>query len=318
MFCPCQLAALMWQRPLQRLQVGECRVLSQYHKFIGAMSQLQCLVVLENFFRGTLPNDWLRSLTQLRVLQLGSPEGSAVSYGVSESGESYDITGGMAYGNRFTGAIPHALEGLTSIAKLAISRSGFRGTLPPELLCSLTSLLSVEFFENSLSGTVPLHGYMCAPLLETFNGFHNKLSGSVPTRIPTTIKDYSLGLNDMSGSIVELGIGLTFLTRLSLWGNRFEGALPWHEHMTSIVQYIADTNKFRGSILGSSSSHTSLDYLCIYFNYLSGALPERGLLNTPAIRGMVLMLNSLTGSLPEAGLVAASLLVLVRIADNAL
>eukprot|EP00971_Amphidinium_carterae_P250398 4970971-Amphidinium_carterae.1 len=121
----------------------------------------------------------------------------------------------------------------------------------------------------------------------------------------------------MTGSLPEWGFSrMTAISaEIILWGNRFEGSLLWLRSMSGLMHYIADSNKFKGSIL----THTfpnHLDYLCIYSNQLAGALPEEGLFSVSVLTALHAFANSLRGSLPEIGLHQLSLMVMMDVGDN--
>eukprot|EP00971_Amphidinium_carterae_P218120 4329977-Amphidinium_carterae.1 len=121
--------------------------------------------------------------------------------------------------------------------------------------------------------------------LQKLNLLMNQVSGSLPEMVPEACVFFQIGENDMTGPLPQDGLAkLKAVDTLCLWGNRFEGMLPWLRSMSSVIFYVADSNKLDGSILEHAFPN-KLQYLCIYNNQLSGVLPERGLKSISLMSG---------------------------------
>ena len=171
---------------------------------LQTLTNLQKLIVRTNNLWGTLPTE-LGLLTQLQVI---------------------DFTE-----NALSGTIPwsHLLPALTDLHTLRLELNQLTGTAFPSQMG--TSLTHLRLPDNQLSGTIP-DSIAELQNMEYSHVQNNQLTGTLPTEIGarwTQLKQFSVGLNELRGSLpIEFG-RWTLLSGLWMYQNNFTGPLPDEE-----------------------------------------------------------------------------------------
>jgi Leucine-rich repeat (LRR) protein len=146
-------------------------------------------------------------------------------------------------------------------------------------LGNLTSLARLDLGNNLFSGGIP-EELGNGLSLSYVNLANNSLTGGIPPALArsssSSLSKLILSRNNLSGQIpATLFANASALTRVDLRMNSLTGALPPFGRVTS------------------------LKYLCVTENFLSGSIPP-SVGNVSSLRFMLLGQNKLTGSVPES------------------
>ncbi|KAK0592046.1 hypothetical protein LWI29_012391 [Acer saccharum] len=214
---------------------------------IGELSSLEILNLTSNYLSGTIPVQ-LSLLTNLQTLVIDR--------------------------NNFTGSIPGWLSSLQNLSVLSLKNNSLSGVLPNSLKY-LQTLRVVSLSSNQLSGEVPdlqnltnlqvldLQDNYFGPYFPSFQ-LHNKLVTLVLKNnrfqfgIPNELGSYhqlqklDISLNGFVGPFLPSLLSLPSITHLDIHGNKLNGML------------------FKNM---SCSSTTTLDYVDLSSNLLTGDLP---------------------------------------------
>ncbi|KAJ8759813.1 hypothetical protein K2173_009914 [Erythroxylum novogranatense] len=185
-----------------------------------------------------------------------------------------------------------ACDGTESLQSFNLSRLGLTGTLQDLCFSSFPNLLRIDLSINSLHGSIPPSIGNLSKL--TFVDLsYNQLSGNLPSEIRNLVKveDLWINFNQLSGSIPEeLGM-LISLRTLDFSSNNFTGSIPSMANLSSL-SYI------NLAIPTSVGNMTSLTYLSLFLNKLSGSIPSE-LGELKSLVDIRLFMNELSGSLPK-------------------
>ncbi|TXG49223.1 hypothetical protein EZV62_025098 [Acer yangbiense] len=214
---------------------------------IGQLSSLEILNLTSNYLSGTIPVQ-LSLLTNLQTLVIDH--------------------------NNFTGSIPGWLSSLQNLSVLSLKNNSLSGVLPNSIT-DLQNLRVVSLSSNQLSGEVPdlqnLTNLQVLDLQDNYFGphfpsfqLHNKLVTLVLKNnmfqfgIPNELGSYhqlqklDISLNGFVGPFLPSLLSLPSITHLDIHGNKLGGML------------------FKNM---SCSSTTTLDYVDLSSNLLTGDLP---------------------------------------------
>jgi hypothetical protein len=129
------------------------------------------------FISGSIPVEWMTSLTNLKILDLSR--------------------------NAISGAIGSEIAMLHKLERLSLVENLLSSTIPPELF-SLSGVTEVWLYDNRITGTLPSGFQFVDVKLRTFAAGHNQLSGSLPTEYGALSQLLYLKLesNQFSGTIM--------------------------------------------------------------------------------------------------------------------
>ena len=166
---------------------------------LGALSELEVLILYDNQFAGPLPAE-LGRLKQLQTLHL--------------------------FDNAFTGSIPPELAQLTNLQSLALGANQLTGQIP-EALAQLTKLRTLDLSSNRLNGEIPPKLGRLIDLRDLVLGA-NQLTGEIPQSLAelTKLRTLDLSSNQLTGTIPHEFRQLTSLSRLYLSENQLTGCTP--------------------------------------------------------------------------------------------
>lgn len=210
--------------------------------------------------------------------------------------------------------------------------NNLRGTTPPEFSV-LSSLEQIHFYSNSLSGSLPdITGFsqliMFDMELNSFSGLafprfmdeniadlssltdylisSNRLTGTIPRLIGalTSLKNLWTVANRITGTIPPRILSATNLETVYIGDNRISGTIPnTMGLLKNMRQFYANNNTLTGTI-PESFSDLAFEELRLQGNQLEGPLVE---LNADVLTDLWLEDNLLSGSIP-ASLASGSLL----------
>ncbi|CAL2252234.1 unnamed protein product [Prunus armeniaca] len=197
-----------------------------------------------------------------------------------------------------TGIIPPHLGNLSFLIRLLFINNSFHGPLPHEL-SYLHRLKFFSFAFNNFVGSIPLW-FGSFPKLLSFNLSGNQFSGSIPTTIfnLSTLQVIDLDNNQLSGEIPSKIGNLTRLKKIYLSYNKFTeipneiGFLDQVEHLSIQV------NALKGHVPASVFNMSSLAFLTLYGNSLSGGLPDNICQHLPRLQYANFGRNQFDGPLP--------------------
>ncbi|XP_057851756.2 putative leucine-rich repeat receptor-like serine/threonine-protein kinase At2g24130 isoform X2 [Cryptomeria japonica] len=199
--------------------------------------------------------------------------------------------------NNLTGVIPTALSNCTLLQNLSLSSNQLTGHIPNEL-GMLNQLTVLSLGNNTLTGVIPKKLGMLNQI-RVLQLDHNNLTGVIPDSISncTLIQVLQLCANQLTGRIPsELG-KLFQLEYLFLWDN----------HLVSGSRGL--------SFLTALSNCSSLKYLQLSQNYLTGTLPSSISHLSSRLFDWRLASNKIEGNIPS-GVRNLTNLVTLDLSDN--
>ncbi|KAK4748425.1 hypothetical protein SAY87_015011 [Trapa incisa] len=294
---------------------------------VGNLSYLESLSLRENALLGSLPHTlgWLKNIRRLEF-SLNYLSGSLPPSIFNLS----TLTFLFFMENNFQGSLPpHLFNALPNIQHISFGDNFFLGSIPISI-SNASSLLSFQAQHNLLSGTVPsmgnlnrlwrlyiwgnnlgrgkasdvsfLSSLVNATRLEVVDIAENYIGGRLPQMIcnfSTSLSHFSLGHNQISGSIPP-GLGhLVGLRLLDMQDNQISGAIPPSiGKLQNLVQLYLDRNRLTGSIPLSIGNLTQLSVFRLGGNFLQERIPP-SLGRLQALIYLDLKRNNLAGSIPE-------------------
>ncbi|KAL6207228.1 hypothetical protein ACLB2K_024472 [Fragaria x ananassa] len=263
---------------------------------VGALRYLTNLDLSNNKLQGPIPAA-LGDLYDLKYLDLSSNQ---LTGSIPDLGSLRNLRALSLERNLLEGTIPPTLGSLGKLESLDLHFNKLSGSIPDDL-GKLVNLIALDISENQLTGPLPEIGE-----LKNLTGFlaaANSLTGAFPESYGelTSLEAFVISGNYISGPLpVDIIKRWTNIVALLLLGNNFKGKvtkevfnLPNLEHLhisdledatfelpsnitnTKYVSLILRNCSINGSIpkyIGDQM--TSLNYLDLSFNDLTGELPE--------------------------------------------
>ncbi|CAL4968072.1 unnamed protein product [Urochloa decumbens] len=288
---------------LQELNLSMNSLEGNIPSVLGLCSKLVILGLKNNHLQGEIPVEF-GNLKDLVILNL---------YANYLSGELPSVLGNMSSiqrlnlgSNKFTGLIPLSLSHLSGLSLLVLESNNLSGAIPSPIW-NISSLVYFSVAVNALSGTIPPNALSNLPYLQILLLSTNRFHGHIPTSLAnaSNLRYFEILNNKFSG-LVPLEIGLLQgLQSLSLAKNLLEAnkTKDWNfmtalANCSQLLYLQLDYNRFRGTIPSSVSNlSTSLQYLTLSNNEVSGVIPER-IGEVVGIQVFALEYNYLTGTLP--------------------
>ena len=203
-------------------------------------------------------------------------------------------------GNSLSGSIPGSLGMLTSLQDLRLHGNDLESI--GEGLGGATSLARFWAHGNSLSGSIPadLGDLDNLQWLRLDSQSGDGLTGGIPAELGNldSIERLYLHSNMLGGAIpAELG-NLDTLTHITLQRNGLTGGIPDLSGLTSLVWLGLYDNELTGTIPTSLGALMNLERLYLHGNSLTGAVPA-AIGNLSNLTNLWLKNNSLSGTLPD-------------------
>jgi Leucine-rich repeat (LRR) protein len=188
----------------------------------------------------------------------------------------------------------------TRVVSLDLGSSHFLGEIF-SCIANLTSLWLVNLANNGLTGAIPKElGRL--PQLHTLNLAGNRLEGNIPDSLGTssTVSHVNLANNSFTGSIPYSLASSSSLSSLILSRNTLTGGIPsvLFANSSKLVVVDIQMNSLIG-VIPPFGKVTSLNYLCVTENFLSGSIPP-SVGNATSLHSLLLGQNQFTGSIPES------------------
>ncbi|ONM13895.1 Leucine-rich repeat transmembrane protein kinase [Zea mays] len=201
--------------------------------------------------------------------------------------------------NALSGPVPKELGNLTNLLSLALGSNNFNGTLPDEL-GKLTKLRQIYIDSNDFSGSLP-STLSQLKNLSILWASDNNFSGQIPDYLGslTNLTQLRLQGNSFQGPIPTSLSNLVNLKKLRI-GDIVNGSssLSFIGNLTSLGELV-----LRNSIISDTlasvdfSNFVNLYLLDLSFNNITGQIPQ-SILNLTSLSYLFLGNNSLSGSLP--------------------
>ncbi|XP_072961941.1 probable LRR receptor-like serine/threonine-protein kinase At1g56130 isoform X1 [Typha angustifolia] len=237
--------------------------------FIGNFSAMLYLTVGINSLSGPIPKE-LGKLQNLISLGLGT--------------------------NNFIGSIPPEFGNLTSLEQLYLSSSGLSGDLP-STLSRLKRMRILWALDNDFTGKIPdFIGSWTNMTDLRFQG--NSFQGPIPSSLSNLVKLTSLRIGDIINGSSSLAFisNLTSLSTLILRNSKISDTIPNFATFTSLQKLDLSFNNITGQLPQPLFNLSSLVYLFLGNNSLSGSLPVQ---KSTSLVNIDLSYNQLSGSFPS-------------------
>ncbi|CAN6690246.1 unnamed protein product [Malus baccata var. baccata] len=269
------------------------------HKSVGDLTSLTYLILSNNTLHGGIP-DTIGNLKNLEVLDLSRNQ---LNGSIPESlGGVVSLRWLYLQYNLLSQGIPPSFGSLTKLTELNLQFNMLSDSIPEDF-GNLSSLTIMDLSENQLNGPLP-ESLRNLKSLKTFYVSANYLSGEFPKGYDNLacLKKFSIAGNYISGPLpVETIAKWTKINSLVLVGNNFEGNLTTEIFGLQYLQYllisdlandgfqlppnISNSANFISLTLRNCSitgpipkyigEMTSLRYLDLSFNKLTGGLPQK-------------------------------------------
>ncbi|KAL5579738.1 hypothetical protein UlMin_012180 [Ulmus minor] len=281
---------------LRKIVLSDNKIQGNIPSSLGTLDFLENLDLSNNRLTGPIP-DTLGSLWSLKwlFLQRNSLDGSIPS----SLGHLTDLIILNLDFNKLTGSIPDELGNLANLEYMHIAENKLTGDIPPKL-GNLGNLKQFWLPSNLLTGHLP-GTFSELRSMTWFGVAGNKLSGPLPTYVlknwPRVKSLIFLG-NHFEGHVPTEYFQLPNLEFLSIsdlnTSKTFQ--LPRSAKMDSIYRLVLRNCLIDGLIPKYISEVSSLKYLDLSFNKLTGEMPDGMKSN---LIYMSFARNNLTGKIPE-------------------
>ncbi|KDP30599.1 hypothetical protein JCGZ_16252 [Jatropha curcas] len=260
---------------LQSMYIGSNQLSGSIPYTIGNLQSLELLYLHRNLFTGQIPSS-IGNISFLRRLVL--------------------------HGNMLSGSIPSTLGSLSNLLTMKLEQNQLSGSIPSEL-GNLYSLEQLRLQENQLTGKLPEELGNLANLAQ-LDASSNYLTGVVPPSYKrlTSIILFALAGNNLNGPIPNFITNWTNLTTLFLSGNGFEGKLfPEIFNMSNLRElWVSDLNNSGFTFPNRSHANMTNIYSLVLRNCsINGQIPEY-IGNWSSLKYLDLSFNNLTGEIPES------------------
>uniref|UniRef100_A0A0E0IUI1 Receptor kinase-like protein Xa21 n=1 Tax=Oryza nivara TaxID=4536 RepID=A0A0E0IUI1_ORYNI len=291
---------------LMTLHLGNNQLQGEIPAEIGSsLKNLINLYLTRNRLSGEIP----QSLAELPSLELLSLSHNKLSGEVPSALSNLTNLLNIRFSNNMlSGVIPSSLGMLPNLYELSLGFNNLSGPIPTSIW-NISSLRVLSVQGNMLSGTIPANAFETLPHLEELYMDHNHLHGKIPVSLgnSSNMSMIILGANLFNG-IVPQEIGrLRKLEQLVLT-QTLVGAKEqkdW-EFITALANcsqlqvLVLRMCEFGGVLPNSLSSlSTSLKYLSLSYNNISGSIPK-DIGNLFNLQVLDLSWNSFTGTLPSS------------------
>ncbi|PIA28367.1 hypothetical protein AQUCO_07100033v1 [Aquilegia coerulea] len=199
--------------------------------------------------------------------------------------------------NSIEGTLPTSLSNLKELDTLDFSNNRFFGGIPESWFLNLKFLISLKLSYNSLSGRI-FPGLFNLTSLRVLRLSNNQFIGNLG-RIPSNIWIFDISQNQMTDRIPSIDIGkLDYLRTLILRNNSFHGPIPLELCNKSSLEFLDLSNNHLSGIIPSCLNLTSLKYLHLQENKFSGSIPK-AILQSSNLITLDLKHNNLSGNISK-------------------
>ncbi|XP_010247771.1 PREDICTED: probable leucine-rich repeat receptor-like serine/threonine-protein kinase At3g14840 [Nelumbo nucifera] len=222
-----------------------------------------------NYLNGTIPPEWGSTKLEIISLQANRLSGSIPK----ELGNITTLQQLVLDHNYFSGVLPPELGNLVNLQRLLLSSNNLTGQLP-DRLSNLVSLKDFRVSDNKFSGKIPstIGNWMKLKKLEMqASGFE----GPIPSEISILENLTDIRISDINGPDTSFpSLGKMNLTTLMLKSCNIIGELPpYLAKMRQLTTLDLSFNKLSGQINSSFDSLSTVYYVILAANMLSGPVP---------------------------------------------
>ncbi|KAM1540760.1 hypothetical protein ACFX10_005398 [Malus domestica] len=269
------------------------------HESVGCLRNLTYLILSNNTIHGRIP-DTFGKLTNLQVLDLSRNQ---LNGSIPASlGRLVSLEYLYLQYNLLSQGIPQSFGSLTKLTELNLQFNMLSGSIPKDF-GNLLRLKIMDLSENQLSGPLP-ESLGKLKYLTTFYVSANNLSGEFPKGYDNLIslKKFSIAGNYISGPLpVETIAKWTNINTLVLVGNNFEGNLTTEIFGLQNLQYLLISDLANNSFQLPPKIANSAKFISLTLRNCSitGPIPEYIGEEMTSLRYLDLSFNKLTGGLPQ-------------------
>ncbi|XP_074284274.1 receptor-like protein EIX2 [Silene latifolia] len=215
----------------------------------------------DNMLIGEMPS-CLRSLTNLKVLDIGGNKlsGKMLKWFSAEKLKELQIL--RLRGNKFSGTIPRHMCSLPHLQILDLGHNHFTGSIPP----CLNNLTTMTLFNASQESQI---SHFNDAISEVIQGIERAY-----TSTQQYLVDIDLSCNNLIGSIPDNLTKIVGLLNLNLSYNQLSGMIPENiGDLKSLISLDLSMNELTGKIPTSIGEIPMLSHLNLSYNNLSGPIP---------------------------------------------
>jgi hypothetical protein len=227
---------------LKSLDFGWNALHGSLPKDVVALEHLEELVLCNNSFTGTIPQEWYDAAPSWRSLDI---RGNKIAGSISKDILNLKDLELLYFGENFiTGTIPTEIGGLKMLKVLYLANNRLKGGIPSELGSKLDSLF---LFNNDLSGTIPSELAKLTRLELVHINDNRRLAGEFPKEMWSTIYSLEATNCNFTGDLSEMFPLMNKSSFLLLQNNSFSGTIP-EGSLPLIEQLLISGNNFTGAI----------------------------------------------------------------------
>ncbi|KAI5559914.1 hypothetical protein BDE02_16G010100 [Populus trichocarpa] len=263
---------------------------------MGNLPSLNYLDLSTNFLNGSIPSSLGNSSSLQYLLLSRNLLSGSIPSSLGNLSSLYYLS--LLY-NMLSGQIPKESGNLSNLQSMYLGFNELSGQLPPEL-GRLRYLYFLGLSSNNLSGPLP-ENYANFTGLQWFSVAGNRLTGQVPRFIAnwTGLGYLSLSGNDFEGELpLDLLFNMSNLQFLFVSDVRSSAGFPFpkYANMTEIRYLVIRNCSISGEIPPYIGDWSSLKYLDLSFNSLTGGIPDS--MKKLNLSKMFLTGNMLSGTVP--------------------
>ncbi|CAB9510717.1 Leucine Rich Repeat [Seminavis robusta] len=284
---------------LQTISMGWNQLGGTISNNVGKLTALEGLFLQRMHLSGTIPTG-ISLLPNLVVLGLSSNnlEGDIPS----DFWKLANLRDVSLRRLHLKGTISTEIGALSKLREFLVAESGLSGTIPTEV-GHLKALESLGLYNSRFSGSLPSE----LGQLKVLSGFrfnHNLFNGTLPTELglATSLVNIVGQENQFSGQIPsEFGLLSNPDMIIDFQDNFLTGTIPTELGQTKVKDLEFQNNQISGQIPSEFGELSSLGFLNLANNLLSGTLPEELSFLQQSLYGIALEGNQLlSGSIPAS------------------
>ncbi|XP_050107296.1 uncharacterized protein LOC126586491 isoform X3 [Malus sylvestris] len=298
--CDCNNATN--QCSISKIEINNLDLTGTIHEAVSYLSNLKYLSLANNKLHGSIPDTW-GNLMDLEYLDLSSNQLSGLV--PASLGNLVSLQNLYLNNNLLSGGIPRNFGLLTNLIQMAMQFNKLSGSIPEDF-GKLSSLSYMDLSENQLSGPLPESlGNLSS--LGIFYVSANYLSEEFPKGYDrlTSLELFSIAGNYISGPLpVETMASWTNIYSLNVMGNNFEGnSTTKYTEIFNLpnLQYLLITDLANNSFPLPPKINNSANFISLTLRNCSinGTIPKYIGENMTSLRYLDLSFNKLTGGLPQ-------------------
>jgi Leucine-rich repeat (LRR) protein len=243
--------------------------------------------------------------------QLSDPSGALASWrnnntsfcrwhGVSCNNQAR-VTGLDLSSLTLAGALSPYITNLTFLQRIDMSNNNIFGPIHPDF-ARISGLEHLNLSLNSLDGKIS-SGLLNCPSLVSVDLSKNSLQGRIPDFVSNPLQSLvhlSLARNNLTGTIPRSIGNISSLIHLDLSENLLKGSIPQSLQKLQNLQHLNLYYNYFEEFPSSLFNRTTLTYLNLGYNSVSGALPSTIGYTLPNIQTLDLGVNQFASPIPTS------------------